>query len=72
MEYIIVQPVSKIQSEILIDFLNKNKIVYEDKESTLQPPENPNIGLTEFAGAWKDEKITLASIRKKAWRKIKL
>jgi|GEM_PF-2037768 len=73
MEYLIVQPVNKTQSAVLKEFLKKNKIDFKDKKETKIRPEQETDGdISEYFGIWKDEKITLASIRKKAWRKIKL
>ena len=74
MRKITLEPQNKVEFNILMEFLKKNKIKFNDndkkKKTSLRPPERPNINpILELAGIWKDEKITLKSLRKKAWVK---
>ncbi len=76
MEYLIVEPTDKTQYAVLKEFLDKNKIEYKNnkkrKISKIRPAEKKQGDFSQCLGLWKDEKITLKSLRKKIWRKIKL
>jgi len=73
MELYTIQIENITQKAVLLEFLNKNKIEIKEQNKTKIRHEQETDGdFSDYFGIWKDEKITLASVRKKAWRKIKL
>ena len=69
----ILKPENNLEINTLIEFLENTKIQFEEKKSKkkskIQPAEIPDISPMSCAGLWKDEKITLKTLREKAWSK---
>jgi len=70
---LVIQPQNQMEYMQIANILKQNNISFSDNEileSKIIEAENPELSPVQMFGFWKDENISLKSLRKKTWRKL--